>query len=65
MNKACERVVVVTGSSGYVASDLVPRLRRNHKVVGLDLSPSSNTDFVFDIADREPLFFLRSKNLVD
>lgn len=63
MNKACESVVLVTGSSGYVASDLVPRLRRNHKVVGLDLSPSSNTDFVFDIADRETFLSLKKQKL--
>ena len=45
--------VLVTGSSGYVASDLIPRLSNKAKVCGIDLSPSEYTDIQFSIADRK------------
>lgn len=63
MNEAFDSTILVTGSSGYVASDLIVRLKRSHTVLGLDLLPSSNTDLVFDIADTEALICLRKKNL--
>lgn len=45
--------VLVTGSSGYVASDLIPRLSNKAKVSGIDLSPSEYTDIHVSIADRK------------
>ncbi|MDC1319510.1 NAD(P)-dependent oxidoreductase [Litorivicinus sp.] len=45
--------ILVTGSSGYVASDLIPRLSRIAKVVGIDLVPSGRTDYSVDIASKE------------
>lgn len=45
--------VLVTGSSGYVASDLIPRLSNKAKVFGIDLSPSEYTDIQASIADRQ------------
>ena len=44
---------IITGSSGYVASELVPRLKKFGSVFGFDLLPSSNTDFVGDIGDEK------------
>ena len=40
-----------TGSSGYVASNLVPMLCEHGKVIGIDLIESKFTDIVCDIAD--------------
>ena len=45
--------VLVTGSSGYVASDLIPRLCNKAKVYGIDLSPSEFTDIQVSIADQK------------
>ena len=45
--------ILVTGSSGYVAADLIPRLKTIAEVIGVDLVPSIHTDFVVDIASKE------------
>ena len=44
--------IIVTGSSGYVASDLIPRLKRNHEVFGVDVYPSEHTSILADINSR-------------
>ena len=41
--------VLVTGSSGYVASDLVPLLREKTDVLSVDLSMSDCTDIQINI----------------
>lgn len=43
-------MIFVTGSSGFVASALVPWLRKTDKVIGIDLKPSDLTDWVMDIS---------------
>ena len=48
-----ENTIIVTGSSGYVASDLIPRLRKSHDVLGVDLCPSDNTDILTNIGSQE------------
>lgn len=45
--------IVVTGSSGYVASDLIPRLKQSHEVFGVDLCSSENTDILANIGSQE------------
>lgn len=55
--------ILVTGSSGYVASDLIPRLKEGQNVWGLDLLPSLNTDFKADIGDKQNLSFLEKLEL--
>jgi nucleoside-diphosphate-sugar epimerase len=55
--------ILVTGSSGYVASDLIPRLKEGQNVWGLDLLPSFNTDFNTDIGDKRNLSFLKKLEL--
>jgi UDP-glucose 4-epimerase len=46
--------ILVTGSSGWLAQDLVPRLKRaEHKVIGLDPVPGPHTDVVGTVADRD------------
>jgi len=40
----------VTGSSGYVGSALVPLIRKTDELIGIDLLPSDQTDWVMDIA---------------
>jgi UDP-glucose 4-epimerase len=46
--------ILVTGSSGWLAQDLVPRLKRSgHAVVGLDPVPGPHTDVVGTVADRD------------
>jgi UDP-glucose 4-epimerase len=45
--------ILVTGSSGWLAQDLIPRLKRGeHTVVGLDPVPGPHTDVVGTVADR-------------
>ena len=49
--------VLVTGSSGWLASTMVPLLRaRGHAVVGLDPKPGPLTDVVGSIAERDLVF---------
>jgi len=46
--------ILMTGSSGWLAQDLVPRLKRaGHAVVGLDPVPGPHTDVVGTVADRD------------
>jgi UDP-glucose 4-epimerase len=46
--------IFVTGSSGWLAQDLIPRLKRaEHKVVGLDPVEGPHTDVVGSVADRD------------
>jgi nucleoside-diphosphate-sugar epimerase len=42
-------MILVTGSSGYVASELIPLLKKKHEVFGLDRKASLNTERVLDI----------------
>lgn len=42
-------MILVTGSSGYVASDLIPRLTSIASVCGIDNKPSENTDILIGI----------------
>ena len=44
---------IVIGSSGYVASDLVPQLKKFGKTFGIDLSESNYTDYVANIDGPE------------
>jgi len=43
-------MIFVTGSSGYVGSALVPLIRKTDELIGIDLIPSDQTDWVMDIA---------------
>jgi UDP-glucose 4-epimerase len=46
--------ILLTGCSGWLGQNLVPRLiRAGHKVVGVDPVPSPNTQIVGSVADRE------------
>ena len=46
--------IFVTGSSGWLAQDLIPRLKRaEHTVIGLDPVPGPHTDVVGTVADRD------------
>lgn len=45
--------VLITGSSGYVASDLVPRLKKKAKTIGVDKSFSEYTDIEVSIERTE------------
>lgn len=45
--------ILVTGSSGYVASDLISRLCNVAEVYGVDLSPSEYTDIQRNISDPQ------------
>lgn len=45
--------ILVTGSSGWLAQTLIPRLRRDgHTITGIDPKPSPLTDITGTIADR-------------
>ena len=46
-------LILVTGSSGYVASSLLPLLRKVAPVVGVDKVPSRHTDILADIGNYE------------
>ncbi|MBN9087599.1 MAG: NAD(P)-dependent oxidoreductase [Reyranella sp.] len=46
--------ILVTGSSGWLAQDLIPRLKRaGHTVVGLDVLAGPHTDIVDTVANRD------------
>jgi len=63
LKKIYNNNILVTGSSGYVASDLIPRLKEGQNVWGLDLLPSLNTDFKADIGDKQNLSCLEALEL--
>ena len=63
MKKIYNNNILVTGSSGYVASDLIPRLKEGQNVWGLDLLTSLNTDFKADIGDKQNLSCLEALEL--
>ena len=63
MKRKYTNTILVTGSSGYVASDLIPRLKESQNVYGLDLLPAFNTDFIADIGDKKILSLLETLNL--
>jgi len=46
-------IYLVTGSSGYVASILIPELKKKAIVFGIDIIASQNTDFISDIGSNE------------
>ncbi len=50
---------IVIGSSGYVASDLVPQLKKITKSIGIDLSESKYTDYVANIDGTEISIYLK------
>tara|TARA_B100000927_G_C16431904_1_gene455939 strand:- start:169 stop:1155 length:987 start_codon:yes stop_codon:yes gene_type:complete len=50
-----ELKVIVTGSSGYVASNLIPLLKKNYKVIGFDKVKSINTTHVGNINESKIL----------
>ena len=52
MKSKCENNILVTSSFGYVASDLIPRLKESEQVWGLDILPSLNTDLMVEIGDE-------------
>lgn len=56
---------LVTGSSGYVGSSLVPMLRAYGQVVGIDCLASSNTTVPKDIAAEDLTYTLREFGDVD
>jgi nucleoside-diphosphate-sugar epimerase len=46
--------ILLTGSSGWLGRYLSPRLRSlGHQVIGLDVAPGSDTDFLGSIADKK------------
>lgn len=46
--------ILMTGSSGWLGQNLVPRLKRaGHTVIGLDPVPGPTTDIVGSVADRD------------
>jgi len=47
------KTVLVTGSSGYVASELFLLLKETNEVIGVDLRPSELTNWVVDIASSD------------
>ena len=50
-----ELKIIVTGSSGYLASSLIPLLKKDYKVIGFDKVESSNTTNVGDINESSIL----------
>ena len=46
-------MILITGSSGYVGSDLIPRLKSIAQVCGIDIIPSEYTDILAGIESAE------------
>jgi nucleoside-diphosphate-sugar epimerase len=46
-------MILVTGSSGFVASALVPLIGNTGTVIGIDTRPSDFTDWVMDISGKD------------
>jgi len=45
--------ILLTGSSGWLGRYLAPRLRSvGHAIIGLDVAPGTDTEFVGSVADR-------------
>ena len=58
--------ILVTGSSGYVASFLIPNISKHMKVFGIDISENMLTDLKCDIAEdslKSSLFHLKEQKL--
>ena len=56
--------ILVTGSSGYVASFLIPNISKHMKVFGIDISENMLTDLKCDIAEdslKSSLFHLKEQ----
>ena len=47
------KICIVTGSSGFVASNLIPELKKIINVIGIDITNSSYTDYCIDIGDND------------
>ena len=45
--------LVVTGSSGFVASDILPRLKDDFTIIGIDRKPGTFTSVEADISKLE------------
>lgn len=54
--------IIVTGSSGYVASDLIPRLKKSHEVFGIDIYPSEYTTILTNINSQEFSEFINNQS---
>lgn len=53
--------ILVTGSSGFIGSRLVKRLRQDHiPVIGVDIKKAPTTDFILDLSDTSKSDFLGS-----
>lgn len=51
--------ILITGSAGFLASNLIPILKeQKYEVVGIDKTPSENSDYVLNLTDREKCFAL-------
>lgn len=44
-----KKLCIVTGSSGFVGSNLIPEIKKITNVVGIDIVPSENTDLCIDL----------------
>ena len=59
--------ILLTGSSGWLGRYLAPRLRSvGHAIIGLDVAPGTDTEFVGSVADRATVdrFFARGIDAV-
>jgi len=48
-----EDLILITGSSGYVAKEVVTTLRNSYTTIGVDVAPGPHTDYVCDIGSEE------------
>lgn len=69
MKKSSQKEVsktLVTGSSGYVASILIPNINKHMEVFGIDVSENIHTDLKCDIAEdslKSSLYHFKEKKL--
>ncbi|MDB4828643.1 NAD(P)-dependent oxidoreductase [Gammaproteobacteria bacterium] len=54
--------VLVTGSSGYVASDLIKRMIPDYEIFGIDMNPSEYTNIQLCIGDKSLNKYLKKDN---